>query len=129
MGKTLEFLFPRLGMLLHPTGSAPAPTWGCVGVPAGPEMGWDIPGASWAFMEENQELGRSEAELGLCQLCPSELCHGWDKTDLEMALAGHRGTRSHQGAVVGDTGSPWDGHPCPGMLLPCGMWPSGAGMC
>lgn len=29
-------------------------------------------------------------------LCPSKLCHGWDKMDLDTSLAGHRGTKSHQ---------------------------------
>lgn len=100
----------------HHTGSAVASTWGCVDVPAGPEVGWDIPGAPWTFMEREWEMGRREVELWMCHLCPSKLCHGWDEMDLDVTPAGHRGTKSHQRAVVEDTGSLWNGHPCPGML-------------
>lgn len=68
-----SFSHARLGMLLHcdeghPTRSAPASTWGCVDVPAGPEVGWDIPGASWIFIEGEGELGRSKV---VGHLCPS----------------------------------------------------------
>lgn len=61
-------------------------------------------------------MGRSEVELWMCRLFPSKLCHGWDKMHLEVTPAGRRGTKSHWRAVVEDTGSPWNGHPCPGML-------------
>lgn len=53
----------------HHTGSAPAPTWGRVGVPAGPEAGWDIPGASRTFTEEKLELGQERGcDLGVSAL-------------------------------------------------------------
>lgn len=67
-------------------------------------------------MEGKGEMGRSKAVLRMCHLCPSKLCHGWDEMDLDVTPAGHRGTKSHQRAVVEDTGNPWKGHPCPGML-------------
>lgn len=142
--KNRESFFPRRTrdvrgvMEGHHTGSAPASTWGCVDVPAGPGVGWDIPGAAWTSVGGEGEMGGREVGLWMCHLCPSEFFHGWDKMSLDMTPARHRGTRSHQRAVVVDTG-PWSGHPCPGtlcldtpqplhgLLFPCGIWPSGAG--
>lgn len=103
-------------------------------------QGWDgtsqePPGLPW---EEKGKWAGGRLGFGCVTLCPSKLFHGWDKMSLDTTPARHRGTRSHQRAVVVDTG-PWSGHPCPGtlcldtpqplhgLLFPCGIWPSGAG--
>lgn len=50
----------------HHTGSAPASTWGCVDVPAGPGVGWDIPGAAWTSVGGEREMGGREVGIWVC---------------------------------------------------------------
>lgn len=114
-------------------GSAPASTWGSVGVPAGPGLGWDIPGAAWAFMEGGGEMGRGEVVLWVCHPCPSELWHGWDKMGLDTTPGRtERDKEPPESCGGGHWPLEWPslpGHPTDhGMLFPCGIWPSGAGL-
>lgn len=122
----------------HHAGSAPASTWGSVDVPAGPGVGWDIPGAAWTFTGEG-EMGRREVVLWVChplsiQALPwmgqNEPGHEpgmtqRDKEPPESCSGGHLPLEwpSLPGMLFLDTPQPRHG-----LLYPCGIWPSGAGL-